>query len=154
VRDARMKKIIPIFTTFALLFIFQVSYAYKDPVEINKQHVIEFYEKAINQKDFEAASKYLGSRYTQHNPTAADGPLGLKAFIQFLRDKYPYAHSEIKRVFAEGDYVILHVHSIREPGTRGRAIFDLFKLENGKIIEHWDTVQDIPEKSENSNGMF
>jgi len=62
--------------------------------------------------------------------------------------------SEIKRVFADGDYVILHVHSIREPGTRGRAIFDLFKLENGKIVEHWDAVQDIPEKSANENGMF
>lgn len=150
-----MKKIISIFTAFALVLVMQVSHAYSDPqLEINKQHVIEFYDKAINQKDFEAASKYLGSRYTQHNPTAADGPEGLKAFIQFLRDTYPNAHSEIKRVFAEGDYVILHVHSIREPGTRGRAIFDLFKLENGKIVEHWDTVQDIPEKSANPNGMF
>lgn len=150
-----MKKIISMFTAFALILVIQNSYAYRDSqLEINKQHVIEFYDKAINQKDFEAASLYLGSRYTQHNPTAADGPEGLKAFIQFLRDKYPNAHSEIKRVFAESDYVILHVHSIREPGTRGRAIFDLFKLENGKIVEHWDTVQDIPEKSANSNGMF
>jgi predicted SnoaL-like aldol condensation-catalyzing enzyme len=122
--------------------------------EINKQNVIEFYDKALNQKDFDAAAKYLGSRYTQHNPNAADGPEGFKAFIQLLREKYPNAHSEIKRIFAEGDYVILHVHSVREPGTRGRAIFDLFKLENGKIVEHWDTVQDIPEKSANPNGMF
>lgn len=122
--------------------------------EINKQNVIEFYELAINEKNFDAASKYLGSKYTQHNPTAADGSEGLKAFIQFLRESYPNAHSEIKRIFAEGDYVILHVHSIREPGTRGRAIFDLFKLENGKIIEHWDAVQDIPEQSANPNGMF
>ncbi|ERH41856.1 hypothetical protein N750_15970 [Legionella pneumophila str. Leg01/53] len=56
--------------------------------------------------------------------------------------------------FSEGDYVILHVHSIREPGTRGRAIFDLFKLEDGKIIEHWDAIQDIPVKSANPNSMF
>ncbi|MGB6976195.1 MAG: ester cyclase [Gammaproteobacteria bacterium] len=122
--------------------------------EINKQNVIDFYDKAINQKNFEAASKYLGTRYIQHNPTVADGPEGLKKFIQFLRDNYPNSHSEIKRVFADGNYVILQVHSIREPNTRGRAIFDLFKLENGKIIEHWDVVQDIPEKSANSNGMF
>lgn len=122
--------------------------------EINKQNVLEFYEKAINQKDFQAASYYLGSRYIQHNPLAADGAEGLKAYIQFLRENYPYAHSEIKRIFADGDYVVLHVHSIQVPGTRGRAIFDLFKLENGKIIEHWDAIQDIPEKSANSNGMF
>jgi len=122
--------------------------------EINKRNVVEFYEKALNQKDFEAASKYLGSRYTQHNPVAADGPEGLKAFIQFLRDKFPKSRSEIKRVFADGDYVIVHVHAIREPGTRGRAIIDIFKLENGKVVEHWDVAQDVPEKAANSNGMF
>ena len=122
--------------------------------EINKRNVVEFYEKALNQKDFKAASKYLGSRYTQHNPVAADGPEGLKAFIQFLRDKFPKSRSEIKRVFADGDYVIVHVHAIREPGTRGRAIIDIFKLENGKVVEHWDVAQDVPEKAANSNGMF
>ena len=122
--------------------------------EINKRNVAEFYEKALNQKDFEAASKYLGSRYTQHNPVAADGPEGLKAFIGFLRNKFPNSRSEIKRVFADGDYVIVHVHAIREPGTRGRAIIDIFKLENGKVVEHWDVAQDIPEKAANSNGMF
>jgi len=122
--------------------------------EVNKKNVVEFYEKALNQKDFEAASRYLGPRYTQHNPVAADGPEGLKAFIQFLRDKFPNSRSEIKRVFADGDYVIVHVHAIREPGTRGRAIIDIFKLENGKVVEHWDVAQDIPEKAANSNGMF
>ena len=143
------------FLAFSFAAIMQTVYAdHHSQQEINKQKVIEFYDQAINQKNFEAASQYLGDHYTQHNPTAADGPEGLKAFIQYLRDNYPKAHSDIIRIFAEGDFVILHVHSIREPGTRGRAIFDLFKLENGKIVEHWDAVQDIPEKSANSNGMF
>ena len=123
-------------------------------MEANKKNVVEFYNKALNDKDFAAASKYLGSRYTQHNPVAADGPEGLKGFIQFLRDKFPNSRSEIKRVFADGDYVIVHVHAIREPGTRGRAIIDIFKLENGKVVEHWDVVQPIPEKAANTNGMF
>ena len=122
--------------------------------EANKKAVVEFYDKAINQKDFEAASKYLGPRYTQHNPNAADGPEGLKAFLQFLREKFPSSRSEIKRVFADGDYVILHVHAVREPGTRGSAIVDIFKLENGKVVEHWDVVQPVPEKAANANGMF
>lgn len=122
--------------------------------ETNKKNVVEFYDKALNQKDFEAASRYIGPRYTQHNPVAADGPEGLKAFIQFLRDKFPNSRSEIKRVFADGDYVIVHVHAIREPGTRGRAIIDIFKLENGKVVEHWDVAQDVPEKAANPNGMF
>ena len=122
--------------------------------EANKKIVVEFYEKAINQKDFEAASKYLGSRYTQHNPNAPDGPEGLKAFLQFLKETFPNSRSEIKRVFADGDFVILHVHAVREPGTRGNAIIDIFRLENGKIVEHWDVVQPIPEKAANTNGMF
>ncbi len=122
--------------------------------EANKKIVVDFYDKAINQKDFEAASKHLGSRYTQHNPNAGDGPEGLKAFLQFLKEKFPNSRSEIKRVFAEGDYVIVHVHAVREPGTRGNAIVDIFKLENGKVVEHWDVVQPIPEKAANTNGMF
>ncbi len=122
--------------------------------EANKKTVMAFYEAAINQKDFAAASKYLGPRYTQHNPNAADGPEGLKGFLQFLKDKFPNAKSEIKRAFADGDYVIVHVHAVREPGTRGSAIVDIFKLENGKIVEHWDVNQPIPEKAANDNGMF
>jgi predicted SnoaL-like aldol condensation-catalyzing enzyme len=122
--------------------------------EANKKAVLEFYEAGLNQKDFEAAAKYFGPRYVQHNPTAPDGIEGFKAFLAFLREKFPDSHSEIKRVFADGDFVILHVHSVREKGTRGRAIVDIFKLENGKIVEHWDVVQDIPEKPANSNGMF
>ncbi len=122
--------------------------------EQNKQLVVQFYELAINQKDFDAASKFLGPRYTQHNPGAPDGPEGLKGFLKFLKEKFPLSHSEIKRVFADGDYVILHVHSVREPGTRGAAIVDIFKLENGKIVEHWDVRQDVPEKPANSNTMF
>jgi len=106
-------------------------------LEGNKKIVQEFYNFLINKKDFKSASKYTGNRYIQHNPLLADGSEGLKAFVEFLKSNYPEARSEIKRVFAEGDYVILHVHSVRIPDTRGRAIFDLFKLENGKIVEHW-----------------
>lgn len=122
--------------------------------EANKKVVLEFYEQGLNRKDFDAAAKFFGSRYVQHNPTAPDGPEGFKAFLGFLREKFPDSHSEIKRAFAEGDYVILHVHSVREKGSRGRAIVDIFKLEDGKIVEHWDVVQDIPEKAANGNGMF
>ena len=122
--------------------------------EANKKLVIEFYEKAINQKDFEAASKYFGSRYVQHNPNAPDGIEGFKAFLGFLREKFPQSKSEIKRAFAEGDYVIIHVHAVRTPGERGSAIVDIFRLEDGKIVEHWDVVQPIPEKAANTNTMF
>ena len=123
-------------------------------MEENKKIVAAFYDAAVNQKDFEKASQYLGARYTQHNPLAADGREGFKGFITFLKDKFPNNRSEIKRIFADGDYVIVHVHAVREPGTRGNAIVDIFKLENGKVVEHWDVRQDIPEKAANDNGMF
>jgi predicted SnoaL-like aldol condensation-catalyzing enzyme len=120
----------------------------------NQRMVLEFYQKALNEKDFVAASSYLGARYIQHNPAAGDGSEGLKAFLQVLREKFPNAKSEIKRAFADGDFVILHVHAVREPGTRGLAIVDIFRLEAGKIVEHWDVRQDVPETAANTNGMF
>ena len=123
-------------------------------LEANKKIVIDFYEKGLNQKDYEAAARHFGPRYIQHNPNAADGPEGFKKLVEFLKEKFPNSKSEIKRVIAEGDLVMLHVHSVREPGQRGRAIVDIFRVENGKIVEHWDVVQDIPEKAANQNTMF
>ena len=124
-----------------------------DP-EANKKIVVDFYNLALNQKDFDAAAKYFGPRYIQHNPSAPDGIEGFKRLVAFLKEKFPNSRSEIKRVIAEGDIVVLHVHSVREPGQRGRAIVDMFRLENGKIVEHWDVIQDIPEKPTNDNTMF
>jgi predicted SnoaL-like aldol condensation-catalyzing enzyme len=123
-------------------------------LERNKKIVTDFYNAALNEKDFDKARQYLGDKYIQHNPVAADGPEGLKAFIGFLRDKFPNNKSEIKRIFAEGDYVIVHVHAVREPGTRGNAIIDIFRLEGDKVVEHWDVIQPVPEKAMNDNGMF
>ena len=144
-----------IFAAFALaapLVQAQLSDAQK--MERNKKNVVEFYNAVLNEKDFDKAKTYVGATYIQHNPIGADGLDGIKGFIGFLREKFPNNRSEIKRVFAEGNFVITHVHAVREPGTRGNAIVDIFKLENGKVVEHWDAVQPIPEKSANNNGMF
>ncbi len=128
-------------------------------MERNKKNVVEFYNAVLNEKDFEKASKYVGATYIQHNPNGGDGLEGIKGFINFLRAKFPNNKSEIKRVFADGNYVIVHVHARRDPATadRGFAIFDLFRLDDdGKVLEHWDAVQAIPdpEKALNKNGMF
>ena len=128
--------------------------AYAADPEANKKVVLDFYEKGLNQKDFDAAAKHFGPRYIQHNPGAPDGIEGFKAFIAMRKEKFPNARSEIKRVFADGDYVIVHVHNVPMTGSRGNAIIDIFKLENGKVVEHWDVRQEIPEQSANSNTMF
>jgi predicted SnoaL-like aldol condensation-catalyzing enzyme len=127
--------------------------AYSPQEQKNKEIVLDFYQKALNDKDYEAASKYLG-KYVQHNPTAADGPEGLKAFLAYLKQNFPQSKSEITKVMVDGDYVILRVHNIRQLGTPGNAIVDIFRLQDGKIEEHWDSVQPIPEKSANGNTMF
>jgi predicted SnoaL-like aldol condensation-catalyzing enzyme len=126
----------------------------KAKVEANKKTVLAFYEAGINNKDFDAASKFIGQRYVQHNPNIADGPEGLKAFLGVFKEKFPKLRGDIKRIFADGDFVIVHVHGVRVPGERGLAIVDIFKLEDGKIVEHWDVLQSIPETSANTNGMF
>jgi len=141
------------FVPFVVALAFSASASAAD-LEANKKTVLAFYEAGLNRKDFEAAAKFFGPKYIQHNPGAPDGIEGFKTFVNFLREKFPNSHSEIKKSFAEGDYVILHVHAVREPGTRGRAIVDIFRLEDGKIVEHWDVAQDIPEKMPHSNGMF
>lgn len=123
-------------------------------LEDNKKTVIAFYDAAINRKDFAAAAVYIGSQYRQHSPNAADGPEGLKVFIDSLIAKFPRQRGEVKQIIAEGDRVALHIHSTRGDGTPGRAIVDIFRLQNGKVVEHWDVIQNIPEQADNSNGMF
>jgi predicted SnoaL-like aldol condensation-catalyzing enzyme len=122
--------------------------------EANKKTVMALYEAALHKTDYARSEKYLGPYYKQHNPLAEDGKEGLKKFIEWRKKALPNAKSVIKRIFADGDYVIVHVHSIREPGTRGAAIVDLYRKENGKVIEHWDVIQDTPDKPRNTNTMF
>ena len=138
----------------SVAFVTSAAWAENTPKEeANKKLVTTFYERVLNQKDIAAIDEYVGP-YRQHNPKAGDGPEGLKGFIAYLRENSPKSHSEIKKVFADGDYVILHVHAVREPGSLGLAIIDIFRVDSGRIVEHWDVIQEIPEKAANNNGMF
>ena len=122
----------------------------------NKQIAIEFYNAALNEKNWEKTRSMIGNRYVQHNLGAIDGPEGLKAHIEYLKKEFPNNHGEIKHALADGDLVALHVHNQRSPELRGNAVVDLFRIENGKVVEHWDVVQAIPEpeKAKNKNTMF
>jgi predicted SnoaL-like aldol condensation-catalyzing enzyme len=120
----------------------------------NKTTVIAFYDAAINDKDFDKARQYMGDYYTQHNPMAADGPEGLKAFLEFASANLPAYKTEFKRVLCDGDFVVVHAHAKANPEDRGSAVMDIFRLENGKVVEHWDVIQAIPEQAANDNGMF
>ncbi|HEX7445843.1 MAG TPA: nuclear transport factor 2 family protein [Methanothrix sp.] len=126
-----------------------------DKSEINKAIVSDFYNLAFNlKKPEEAADKYLGSHYRQHNPGAPDGKEPFIAFVNGFQKIFPTLRFEIKRLVAGDDLVVQHSHLIRKAGDRGMAVIDIFRLENGKIVEHWDVLQEIPETSANSNTMF
>jgi predicted SnoaL-like aldol condensation-catalyzing enzyme len=122
--------------------------------EANQEIVIAFYDAAINEKDFEKASQYLGDVYIQHNPLAQDGPEGLQAFLAFAKENIPDFRIEFKRVLADGDFVVVHGHARANPEDRGSAVIDIFRLENGLVVEHWDVIQQIPETAMNDNTMF
>lgn len=126
-----------------------------DPaLEANKRTVLAFYEAGIIRRDFEAAARLIGPHYVQHNPQIADGIDGFRTFVGHLRSTFPQLEARVTKIFAEGDFVIAHVHGIRDPGQRGTAIVDIFRLEDGKIVEHWDVMQPVPETSANPNSMF
>jgi predicted SnoaL-like aldol condensation-catalyzing enzyme len=126
-----------------------------DELEANKKLVLEYTDLAFNQrKPEEAVAKYLGPTYRQHNPGALDGGQSFIAFVKWFAQKYPAYRMELKRIIAEGDLVVTHSHLVRAPGDRGQAVIDIFRFENGRIVEHWDVVQDVPEKPANNNTMF
>jgi predicted SnoaL-like aldol condensation-catalyzing enzyme len=126
-------------------------------VERNKQVVVDYYQTAFNGDPEKAVADHLGPRYIQHNPDAADGPEAFIGFVHWLRGQYPNLKLDIKRVIAEGDMVVTHSHLDLEPGNAdnpGRALADFFRLEDGKVVEHWDVIQEVPKHAANPNGMF
>lgn len=122
--------------------------------ERHKQIATAFYEAALNRHDFQDAKQYMGPTYTQHNPNAADSPEGFAAFLNFLKENHPKSCGIIKRIWADGDFVIMHILERRDPGDRGDAVVDIFRFENEKIVEHWDVTQSIPEQLAHGNGMI
>lgn len=122
--------------------------------EANTRTVLAFYEHVVRDRDFTAGAQYLAPVLIQHRNDVGDGAEALRDFVDRMRVAYPDGTYEIKRVFADGDYVILHVHVVREPGSRGSAHVDIFRLDNGKVAEHWDVDEPIPAEIANSHGPF
>ncbi|OTY16333.1 pyruvate kinase [Bacillus mycoides] len=122
--------------------------------EKNKKMVVDFYNEVFNKHNIDIIPKYVSEDYKQHNPFVTDGR---KAFMDFFKEdfvKNPNSSAEIKRVVVEGDTVALHVHSRTNSQDKGVAIVDIFRINDGKIVEHWDVIQEIPSETANDNTMF
>jgi predicted SnoaL-like aldol condensation-catalyzing enzyme len=123
-------------------------------LEANKLAVLAFYDAALTRLNADEAVTYLGPKFTNHNPRAEDGVEGFRALLAGVKTQFPGLQIDVKRAFADGDFVILHVHIKLQPEEQGLAVVEIFRLEHGKLVEHWDVRQPMPDKSLNSNGMF
>ena len=121
----------------------------------NKEIVLDFLNTAItNREPLKAIDRYVGDVYIQHNPNFADGPDAIKAAFPIILESNPDMTIDIKKVIAEDDLVVLLIHTKMNKDDRGNAVMDIFRLDEGKIVEHWDVTQAIPEDSANENTMF
>lgn len=120
----------------------------------NKKNAIDFYRMAYEGNPRKAVELFVGSEYIQHNPLVGDGKEPFIEYFERMATEYPHKSIKFVRAVAEGELVALHTHQIW-PGGEEYVTMDFFRFDDsGKIVEHWDSMQQIPESSVNNNTMY
>jgi predicted SnoaL-like aldol condensation-catalyzing enzyme len=120
----------------------------------NLKAVLDFYDVIVNGQQYERAGEFLDDNYIQHKPEVETGPEGVLNFMRSIYSQSPQHRARIVRSFVEDEYVILHVHIINGAEAANIAVMDIFRVEDGKLMEHWDVAHPVPETSKNANGVF
>jgi predicted SnoaL-like aldol condensation-catalyzing enzyme len=119
---------------------------------LNKKMVADFYQSLFGDKNTAAIDQYIGDTYIQHNPSLPDGKDALKNAVAGWFKGQPKDTVDVKHLGADGNFVYIHTKS--KMGNKTFSILDIFRVENGKITEHWDIMQEVPAKSANTHPMF
>ena len=123
-------------------------------LEKNKQNAIAFYKTAFDGNPEKAAELYLGDKYIQHNPLVKNGADGFIEYFEKMKKEYPDKSVEFVRSVAENDLVALHTHQVW-PDNEEYVTMDFFRFDKGgKIVEHWDAIQQIPVTTASGNPMY
>jgi len=128
--------------------------AYSAEDEAKLDLVRGMYRDVLFALDATRVDDYIAQDYIQHSSLAEPGIEGLKAWLRVAKVESPDAHQTLHHLFVDGDHVIGHTHVVRWKGDRGAAVMDIYRIENGRIKEHWDVIQEIPEKPVNPTPMF
>jgi predicted SnoaL-like aldol condensation-catalyzing enzyme len=121
-------------------------------MEENKKLVANLYQEVFGDKNIEAVDKYIGDNYIQHNPSVADGKEALKAALEIWFKNAPKEKIDIQHIGADGNFVYIHTKS--KQGNKTISVIDIFRVDGGKVVEHWDVMQEVPARSVNDHPMF
>lgn len=128
--------------------------AYSDQEKRNLDLVAAMYDAVLKPMDSSQVDRFIAPGYVQHSPLAASGPEPLKRFLNHIRAESPEAVHDVKRMFADGDHVIVHTHVRRHENDSGLAVVDIFRVENDMLVEHWDVIQEIDPAMPDPDTMF
>jgi predicted SnoaL-like aldol condensation-catalyzing enzyme len=133
---------------------YENAVAHSAKEQANLDICTRMYHEMLFKFDASLIDRYLAADYIQHSTAASEGREGLRAFFANRADRFPDVRMRIMAQFADGDFTIFHIHTIRHAGDPGMSIIDIFRMEDGMVREHWEVLQDIPVVLPHSNGIF